>query len=196
MRSGGIPQRARPAFSPRHYSSSNDPLSQRASPRANKRSAITATKPEACRLRSHVRDLHPIPLFSRTRSACPGLPGSRSCHKSGVLNFRMYQHRQNAGELPYRPALRRSLSCFACSRLAFFRSALVRLSSWRWASNSFWKRSVFVRAGWTRRTACSAGTPLAHRAFAHPRKRSSMRSPPITSVRPGICPSSARHWRR
>ena len=26
--------------------------------------------------------------------------------------------------------------------------------------------------------------------------RSSMRSPPITSVRPGICPSSARHWRR
>lgn len=86
MRSGGIPQRARPAFSPRHYSSSNDPLSQRASPRANKRSAITATKPKACRLRSHVRDLHPIPLFSRTRSACPGLPGSRSCHKSCVFD--------------------------------------------------------------------------------------------------------------
>ena len=105
----GYPQRARPAFSPRHYSSSNDPLSQRASPRANKRSAITATKPKACRLRSHVRDLHPIPLFSRTRSACPGLPGSRSCHKSCVLNFRMYQHRQNAGELLYCPALRRSL---------------------------------------------------------------------------------------
>ena len=143
----GYPQRARPAFSPRHYSSSNDPLSQRASPRANKRSAITATKPKACRLRSHVRDLHPIPLFSRTRSACPGLPGSRSCHKSCVLNFRMYQHRQSAGKLLYRPALRRSLSCFACSRLAFFRSALVRLSSWRWASNSFWKRSVFVSAG-------------------------------------------------
>ena len=76
----GYPQRARPAFSPRHYSSSNDPLSQHASPRANKRSAITATKPKACRLRSHVRDLHPIPLFSRTRSACPDLPGSRSCH--------------------------------------------------------------------------------------------------------------------
>ena len=82
----GHPQRARPAFSPRHYSSSNDPLSQRASPRANKRSAITATKPKACRLRSHVRDLHPIPLFSRTRSACPGLPGSRSCHKSCVFD--------------------------------------------------------------------------------------------------------------
>ena len=83
----GYPQRARPAFSPRHYSSSNDPLSQRASPRANKRSAITATKPKACRLRSHIRDLHPIPLFSE-QACVSDCSGRAFATKAMLCNFR------------------------------------------------------------------------------------------------------------
>ena len=82
----GYPQRARPAFSPRHYSSSNDPLSQHASPRANKRSAITATKPKACRLRSHVRDLHPIPF---SLSSTPGKERTKPAANITVLSEKL-----------------------------------------------------------------------------------------------------------
>ncbi len=162
----------------------------------NKRSAITATKPKACRLRSHVRDL-PDSLVQQNKICVSGSPRvAQVATKSCVLNFRMYQHRQNAGEaaivrpcagacpaspVPDWPFSARPWSACPAGAGPQIPSGKGRSSSAR---------------GWTRRTACSAGTPLAHRAFAQPRKRSSMRSPPITSVRPGICPSSARHWRR
>ena len=44
--------------------------------------------------------------------------------------------------------------------------------------------------------ASSFETPLAHRALAQPRTRRSIKSPPITSVRPGICPHHLRHLHR
>ena len=69
MRSGS-PQRTLSAFSPHHYSSSNDPLSQPAFLRAKECSAITATKPKRFRP-AHIRDSHPIPLFSWNKNACP-----------------------------------------------------------------------------------------------------------------------------
>lgn len=72
-------QRAHLAFSPNHYSSSNDLLSQYPSysDAQRVRSVITATKPRALQFHhrivaclTHVREFHPIPLFSKNKNAC------------------------------------------------------------------------------------------------------------------------------
>ena len=79
-------QRAHSAFSPRHYSSSNDPLSRRTFPYANRRFAITATKPTR-RRPGPCSGLSPDSLVQLNKNACPASDaGSRICHKSRLLS--------------------------------------------------------------------------------------------------------------
>ena len=86
-------QRARSAFSPRHYSSSNDPLSQRTFPCAKERFAITATKPKRRRLGTYP-GLSPDSLVQLNKNACPA--------KDRVAHLPQKPHIQLSEDVPPR----------------------------------------------------------------------------------------------
>ena len=78
--------------------------------------------------------------------------------------------------------------------LAAFFSRLARLSAVRWRSYSSRKSLVFSTDGVDRRP--PPRMPMLASAFPQLPKRSSMKSPPITSVRAGARPSAAWHRAR
>ena len=87
MRRGFSPlhKRIASAFSPGHDSPSNDRFSPHADFLHGKQCSVNTATKESITF-PHVRDSHPIPLFSWNKNACPKilncLFGSRICHKA------------------------------------------------------------------------------------------------------------------
>lgn len=142
MRSG-LPQRTLSAFSPHHYSSSNDPLSQPAFLRAKECSAITATKPKRFRP-AHIRDSHPIPLVQLNKNACPVI--KPVAHLPQKLRIQFLEGDFGICAACF-AAFRADFSCRRSSLLAAFFSRLARLSAVRWRSYSSRKSLVFSTDG-------------------------------------------------
>ena len=77
-------QRTASAFSPGHYSPSNGRFSPHADfLHGKQRSVNTATKESIAF--PHVRDSHPIPLFSRNKNACPFGTAGAACAASASV---------------------------------------------------------------------------------------------------------------